>query len=100
MPSDPTTTVARQVAERAEASRLSEHRQAMQSMRLLAQPLEPPDPVLVIDAKMAQLDVVFVRDWEESEAEAQIVYCECLAKLEDARTESVRLAEAKAGHPV
>lgn len=99
MPSDPTTTVARQVAERAEASRLSEHRQAMQSMRLLAQPLEPPDPVPVIDAKLAQLDVIFVRDWEEEQDEANMVYVESRATLEDARTESVRIAEAKAGHP-
>lgn len=93
-------TIASQVAARAEASRLSDHRQAMQSMRLLAQPLEPPDPVPVIDAKMAQLDIIFVREWEEDQDEANMVYVESLAILEDARAESVRIEEAKAGHPV
>lgn len=93
-------SIADQVAKRAELSRLHDHRQALESMRLLAQPLEPPDPVAVIDAKLAQLDVVYVREWEEGQSEADMVYVESRATLEDARTESVRIEEAKAGHPV
>jgi hypothetical protein len=73
----------------AEASRIHDHRQALESLRLLAKPLEAPDPVPVIDAKLAQLDVVFVREWEEYQAEAEIIYVESRATLEDARRASL-----------
>lgn len=97
MPSD---TVAQQVATRDESLRVAELQDALSRMRKLAQPLEPPDPVLVIDHKLIQLDVVYQRDWQEYQREAVTVYVDSTATLQDARVASVRAAEAKVGHPL
>lgn len=93
-------TITEQTAARAEAARISDRRQAIDTMRKLARPLEAPDPVPVIDHKMDQLDIAYRRDWEEFLHEAAVVYVESMATLQDARVESVRVDEAKVGHPV
>lgn len=74
---------------RAEALRISDHRAALAAMRALAAPLEPPDPVMVIDAKIAQLVDVFNRPWEEFDTEATLLAAEAAAVLRDARAVSV-----------
>lgn len=93
--------VAHQVAERAEAARIAEHYAALQAMRELGKPLAPPDPVEVIDHKMASLDDLYAHTvWDEFKAEADRIYIDSMATLQRARVETVRLDEAKVGHPV
>lgn len=90
---DHDTEVASRVAERAEATRVEAHQAALDAMRKLAAPLAHPDPAVVIDAKLAQLDDVYARGWEEFKPQADVAYIEHTAMLQDARVESVRLAE-------
>lgn len=94
-------TVAHQLAARSEASRLAALREAIQSLREIGDPLEAPDPVLVIDVKLESLDDLYTHTpWGEFADEAARVYVESMARLQDAREVSVRIEEAKAGHPV
>jgi hypothetical protein len=93
-------TIPQQTATRAEAVRIAEHQAALTAMRLLGQPLEAPDPVLVIDHKMDQLDVTFGRDWQEFKLQAARIFVDARAMLEDARVVSVRVSESVVGHPV
>lgn len=83
------STIAQQTAARAETARTADHLDALNRMRLIAQPLEPPDPGLVIDAKLGALDDVFRRDWEEHMRPAARVFVECLDVLLVARGASV-----------
>lgn len=91
--------VASQTAARTEAARIADHQTELAALRSLGRPLAAPDPVLVIDMRLAQLDMVYVRPWQEFQRMAARAYIDSLAALEDARVVSVRLDEAKLGHP-
>lgn len=78
---------------RAEERRIAEHRAAIEAMRRLSQPLEPPDPVSVIDAKSGQLKDIFDnRQWEEFADEADAVCRASRSTLASARDAAVALA--------
>jgi hypothetical protein len=76
-------------AARANALRIAAHVAELETLRLLAVPLEPPDPVRVIDARRAQLDVAYAREWEEHAAAARVQYEAADAVLAEARATSV-----------
>lgn len=93
--------IAQQTATRAEATRIADLREALKSLSELGKPLAPPDPVEVIDHKMASLDDLYAHTvWDEFKAEADRIYIDSMATLQRARVETVRLDEAKLGHPV
>lgn len=87
----PPDTIAHQVATRDEATRIADHREALESLRLLGLPLAPPDPVLVIDHKRDQLLDIYTRDWQEFDGVASVQFAASAAVLEAAREESVRV---------
>lgn len=93
--SDPTPTIAHQVADRAELARIADHQTMLNVMVKLSTPLEPPDPVPVIDAKLDQLEVVFARKWQEFRPQAEAVHAVALLTLTAARVESVRVAKER-----
>lgn len=86
-----TATIAAQVATRSEATRLDEHRAALTSLRELGLPLEPPDPVLVIDARIRALVEIYDREWGEFDIEAAVAFAASSAALRDARAVSARV---------
>lgn len=85
--------IARQVAARAEAVRIAAHQAELETMRKLAVPLEHPDPVGVIDAKISRLADVYNREWEEFDTEATELFAASSEALKEFREESERLAE-------
>jgi hypothetical protein len=87
---------ARQVAARAEAARIAAHQAELETMRKLAVPLEHPDTVGVIDAKIARLVDVYNREWEEFDTEASELFAVSSEALKEYRAESVHLAEEAA----
>ncbi len=82
MPSD---TIATQVATRAEAQRLEEHRAALVSLRAFAFALEAPDPVIVTDMRRAALVALHDRDWQEFDIEAAVAFAAASCALRAAR---------------
>lgn len=68
------TTIPQQVATRAETTRIADHRDAIERLRLLGLPLEPPDPLPVIDHKVSQLVEVYCREWEEFDVQAAVQF--------------------------
>lgn len=88
----PNDLIAHQVATRDEATRIAEHHEALESLRLLGLPLAPPDPVLIIDHKRDQLvDIYNNRNWGEFDGVASVQFAASAAVLESAREESVRV---------
>lgn len=86
--------LAQEAAVRANERRIAEHRAAIESLRRLAMPMEPPDPLPVIDAKIRQLaDVFDNRHWEEFADEAEVVCRASGSILALARDEAIALAE-------
>lgn len=73
---------------RAEYLRLEAHKLALESLHLLSLPLAPPDPVIVVDAKRAQLDDIYQRNWDEFSEQADIAYLKAMGALQVARAVS------------
>ena len=95
-----TDTIPQQAATRANAFRVAELRAALDNMRKFQHSMAPPDPVLITDMRMNALDEIYTHtDWEEFRQEADAAYIDSRAALEQARVETVRLEEAKVGHP-
>lgn len=85
----PNDTIAEQVAARANTLRITEHYDALERLRLLGLPLAAPDPVAVIDAKIAQLVDVYDREWSEFDVPASLQFAESAELLKQARAVSV-----------
>lgn len=83
-------------ATRAEAMRLDEHRAALASLRTLGLPLEPPDPVQVIDARIKALVEIYDRDWQEFDVDSAVAFAASASALREARAVSARLAGVEA----
>lgn len=73
---------------RAEYLRLEAHQLALESLYLLSLPLAPPDPVIVVDAKRAQLDDIYQRNWDEFSEQADVAYLKAMGALQVARAVS------------
>lgn len=85
--------VAAQVEAREEIKRQEGHRDALATMRKLATALTPPDSMPVIRAKIAQLDDVFNRQWDEFAGEAASLLAECEMTLDQQMREAQALAD-------
>lgn len=88
------TDIPAKIAARTEAARLAEHRDGLTTLRLLSEPLEPPDPLPVIEARIKQLRVAYARDWQEWDIEAAVAFAAAAIELNKAREValSVRVA--------
>ena len=85
-----TNTIAQQVATRADTTRLAAHQEAVDGLRRLGLPLEAPDPVAVIDAKIAALvDLYNNHPWEEFDIVASLQFAASADILRAAREVSV-----------
>lgn len=83
--SDSVSTIAQATASRTNATRIADHQEAMASLRAFAVPLAAPDPVLVVDMRLAALVEVYNRDWEEFDAEASVLAAVAAEALREMR---------------
>lgn len=54
--------------------RIAAHQAEAEAMQLLAQPVTEVPLVLIVGMRLAQLDFVHERDWQEFKTEADVIY--------------------------